>query len=89
MICMISPITGQPIDINRPGGGRGYGRGGGSGRTPMSAAPPGQQGHWQGGRTPIAAGDSNRTPAWNAGSARSKYIVFSYYMIACFFCFCC
>jgi transcription elongation factor SPT5 len=62
-----SPVTGQAIDMNRFGGGRG------GGRTPMSAAPPGMQDSWNGGRTPMAAADSGRTPAWRASSSRSKY----------------
>lgn len=66
------PVTGQAIDINRFGG-----RGGGS-RIPMSTGPPGYGGDsWQGNRTPMAAADSSRTPAWRANSGRSKYTPYS------------
>ncbi|KAM5447782.1 transcription elongation factor spt5 [Microsporum audouinii] len=63
------PVTGQPVDINRFGGGRG-----GAPRVPQSmatgrAGP--QDAAWQGGRTPIAMGDSSRTPAWRASSSRT------------------
>lgn len=56
------PISKQPLDMGR---GRGLGS-----RLPYgaSAAPP----SWQGGRTPMAAADSSRTPAWGgATSART------------------
>ncbi|KAJ5675547.1 Transcription elongation factor spt5 [Penicillium macrosclerotiorum] len=59
------PITKQSIDI----GGRGRGS-----RVPFasSAAPPGRDNGWQGSRTPMAAADSSRTPAWGgAASART------------------
>lgn len=62
-----SPVTGQPIDIYRGGKGQQ--------RTPYgaSAAPPARDG-WHGGRTPMAAADSSRTPAWGAAaSSRSKF----------------
>ncbi|KAK2738462.1 transcription elongation factor spt5 [Myotisia sp. PD_48] len=63
------PVTGQAIDINRFGGGRG-----GPSRVPQSMAT-GNAGlrdsAWQGGRTPIAAGDSSRTPSWRASSSRT------------------
>ncbi|CAI7563941.1 unnamed protein product [Penicillium pancosmium] len=61
------PITKQSLDV-----GRGRGGGGGS-RVPYgaSAAPPGRDGGWSGGRTPMAAGDSSRTPAWG-GAASSR-----------------
>ena len=61
-----SPVTGQAIDINRFGG-----RGGGS-RVPMSSGPGFGGDSWQGGRTPMAAASSSRTPAWKADSGRSK-----------------
>jgi transcription elongation factor SPT5 len=60
-------VTGATIDINRRGpprpgqGGRGYGNG---------PAPNGRD--WQGGRTPMASGAPERTPAWGGGS-RSTY----------------
>lgn len=66
----LSPITKQSLDV-----GRGRGGGGGS-RVPYgtSAVPPGRDGGWSGGRTPMAAGDSSRTPAWGgAASSRSKF----------------
>jgi transcription elongation factor SPT5 len=69
LICL-SPITKQSLDV-----GRGRGGGGGS-RVPYgaSAAPPGRDGGWSGGRTPMAAGDSSRTPAWGgAASSRSTF----------------
>ena len=58
------PVTGQTLDMSRKGGQRvPYG---------ASAAPPSG---WSGGRTPMAAADSSRTPAWGgASSARSKYL---------------
>lgn len=64
-----SPITGASIDLSRYGG-RGGG-GVGRGRTPhsSSAAPP----DWSGSRTPLAANDSSRTPAWRSSSSRSEY----------------
>lgn len=63
-----SPITGQTIDISRGKGGHRVPYGG-------SAAPPLREG-WQGGRTPMAAGDSSRTPAWGGpSSARSKLLL--------------
>lgn len=47
-------------------------RGRGGPRFPSAAAPHGDG--WQGSRTPMAAADSSRTPAWGgASSARSKY----------------
>ncbi|KAF3480906.1 uncharacterized protein GIQ15_06253 [Arthroderma uncinatum] len=64
------PVTGQPVDINRFGGG---GRGGGP-RIPQSMATGSagpQDAAWQGGRTPISMGDSSRTPAWRASSSRT------------------
>ena len=60
-----SPVTKQSLDV---------GRGRGGPRVPSSAAPPGSG--WQGGRTPMAAGDSSRTPAWGgAASSRSKSLI--------------
>ncbi|KAJ5090624.1 Transcription elongation factor spt5 [Penicillium argentinense] len=58
------PITNQPIHNF---GGRGRGS-----RVPFgsSTAPPRRDG-WQGGRTPMAAPDSSRTPAW-AGASSSR-----------------
>jgi transcription elongation factor SPT5 len=52
------PITKQSLDM---GGGRGRGS-----RTPFgsSGGPPSREGGWAGGRTPMAAADSSRTPAW-------------------------
>ena len=67
-----SPVTGQVIDINRFGG-----RGGGS-RVPMSSGPGYGGDSWQGGRTPMAAASSSRTPAWKADSGRSKHIDYLY-----------
>ncbi|PLB54610.1 transcription elongation factor spt5 [Aspergillus steynii IBT 23096] len=53
------PVTGQTVEM---------GRGRGGGRVP-SAAPPSS---WHGGRTPMGAMDSSRTPAWGgASSART------------------
>lgn len=58
-----SPVTGQTVDISR-------GRGGPRVPNGASAAPPSS---WSGGRTPMAAADSSRTPAWGGpSSARSK-----------------
>ncbi|KAL4804281.1 Spt5 C-terminal nonapeptide repeat binding Spt4-domain-containing protein [Aspergillus unguis] len=53
LLVVKDPVTGQTIDMSR---GRGP-------RAPQnsSAAPPSG---WQGGRTPMAAADSSRTPAW-------------------------
>ncbi|KAB8265854.1 transcription elongation factor Spt5 [Aspergillus pseudonomiae] len=60
LLVVKDPVTGQTIEM---------GRGRGGPRVP-SAAPPS---NWQGGRTPMAAADSSRTPAWGgASSARSK-----------------
>lgn len=58
------PVSKQPLDVGR-------GRGSGS-RVPYgaSAAPPTRDG-WSGGRTPMAAADSSRTPAWG-GAASSR-----------------
>lgn len=61
------PVTGQTVEM---------GRGRGGGRIPhgASAAPPSG---WQGGRTPMGAMDSSRTPAWGGvSSARSKFLLF-------------
>ncbi|PWY93509.1 transcription elongation factor SPT5 [Aspergillus sclerotioniger CBS 115572] len=56
------PVTGQTIDMGRGRGGPRVPHGGSGG--PPSA--------WQGGRTPMGAGDSSRTPAWGgASSART------------------
>ncbi|KAJ6080178.1 hypothetical protein PENARI_c012G09994 [Penicillium arizonense] len=60
------PITKQSLDM---GGGRGRGS-----RTPFgsSAGLPSREGGWAGGRTPMAAADSSRTPAWGgAGGSRT------------------
>lgn len=65
LLMFYSPVTKQSLDVGR---GRGS-------RVPFgaSAAPPGRD-SWQGGRTPMAAGDSSRTPAWGgAASSRSKF----------------
>lgn len=63
-----SPITGAPMDLNRLSGNRGN-----NSRVPFgaSAAPSGAN-EWQGSRTPMAANDSSRTPAWRGSSSRSK-----------------
>lgn len=59
------PVTGATMDMNRGKGGS---------RVPSSAGPPSA---WQGGRTPMAAADSSRTPAWGMGtSSRSKFAPF-------------
>ncbi|KAI9042635.1 transcription elongation factor spt5 [Aspergillus affinis] len=61
LLVVKDPITGQTVEMGR---GRGS-------RVPhgASAAPPSG---WQGGRTPMAAMDSSRTPAWGgANSART------------------
>lgn len=61
-----SPITGQTIDVSR---GKGPRTPFGSGAQPSAGRDP-----WQGGRTPMAAADSGRTPAWGASlSSRSKW----------------
>ncbi|KAL2870246.1 transcription elongation factor spt5 [Aspergillus lucknowensis] len=54
LLVVKDPVTGQTIDISRGRGGPRVPQGG-------SAAPPSG---WQGGRTPMAAADSSRTPAW-------------------------
>ncbi|KAH7379713.1 hypothetical protein BKA64DRAFT_234011 [Cadophora sp. MPI-SDFR-AT-0126] len=64
-------VTGQSIDLNSRGG-HGGGRGGftprgGSGRGGLGGSTPG--GGWDGGRTPMATGGNERTPAW--GTART------------------
>lgn len=60
LLVVKDPVTGQTIEM---------GRGRGGPRVPSAAPPSG----WQGGRTPMAAADSSRTPAWGgASSARSK-----------------
>ncbi|KAE8152608.1 transcription elongation factor spt5 [Aspergillus avenaceus] len=56
LLVIKDPVTGQTIDMSRGKGGP---------RVP-SAAPPSS---WQGGRTPMAAGDSSRTPAWGGPSS--------------------
>ncbi|KAL4953642.1 Spt5 C-terminal nonapeptide repeat binding Spt4-domain-containing protein [Aspergillus filifer] len=61
LLVVKDPITGQTIDISRGRGGPRVPQGG-------SAAPPSG---WQGGRTPMAAADSSRTPAWG-GLASSR-----------------
>ncbi|KAI2835055.1 hypothetical protein CBS11350_10322 [Aspergillus niger] len=53
------PVTGQTIDMGRGRGGPRVPHGGSGG--PPSA--------WQGGRTPMGAGDSSRTPAWGGPSS--------------------
>ncbi|KKK15633.1 transcription elongation factor SPT5 [Aspergillus rambellii] len=60
LLVVKDPLTGQTIDISRGKGGP---------RVPHgnSAAPPSG---WQASRTPMAAGDSSRTPAW--GGAMSS-----------------
>jgi transcription elongation factor SPT5 len=63
-----SPVSKQTLDMGR---GRGS-------RLPFNASggPPARDG-WQGGRTPMAAADSSRTPAWGgAASARSMFELF-------------
>jgi transcription elongation factor SPT5 len=59
-----SPISKQTLDI---GGGRP------GSRVPSYSGSGGQGGGWQGGRTPMAAADSSRTPAWGGSSSRSKF----------------
>ncbi|KAJ0421631.1 Spt5 C-terminal nonapeptide repeat binding Spt4-domain-containing protein [Aspergillus carlsbadensis] len=61
LLVVKDPITGQTIDMSRGRGGPRVPQGG-------SAAPPSG---WQGGRTPMAAADSSRTPAWG-GAASSR-----------------
>lgn len=66
LLVVKDPVTGQTVDMSR----------GGRPRVPQSqnasAAPPSG---WQGGRTPMAAVDSSRTPAWGAAaSSRSKFL---------------
>ncbi|KAL4929128.1 transcription elongation factor spt5 [Aspergillus undulatus] len=61
LLVVKDPVTGQTIDISRGRGGPRVPQGG-------SAAPPSG---WQGGRTPMAAADSSRTPAWG-GLASSR-----------------
>ncbi|CEL10756.1 Putative Transcription elongation factor SPT5 [Aspergillus calidoustus] len=61
LLVVKDPITGQTIDMSRGRGGPRVPQGG-------SAAPPSG---WQGGRTPVAAADSSRTPAWG-GAASSR-----------------
>ncbi|KAE8158991.1 transcription elongation factor spt5 [Aspergillus tamarii] len=59
LLVVKDPVTGQTIEM---------GRGRGGPRVPSAAPPSG----WQGGRTPMAAADSSRTPAWGgASSART------------------
>ncbi|GMF74303.1 unnamed protein product [Aspergillus oryzae] len=53
LLVVKDPVTGQTIEM---------GRGRGGPRVPSAAPPSG----WQGGRTPMAAADSSRTPAWGA-----------------------
>jgi transcription elongation factor SPT5 len=66
LLVVKDPITGQTIDMSRGRGGPRVPQGG-------SAAPPSG---WQGGRTPMAAADSSRTPAWGgATSSRSKCLL--------------
>jgi transcription elongation factor SPT5 len=55
LLVVKDPVTGQTIDI---------GRGRGGPRIPQNSAAP--TSGWQGGRTPMAAADSSRTPAWGA-----------------------
>ncbi|CBF85391.1 transcription elongation factor spt5 [Aspergillus nidulans FGSC A4] len=55
LLVVKDPVTGQTIDI---------GRGRGGPRVPQNSAAPSSG--WQGGRTPMAAADSSRTPAWGA-----------------------
>ncbi|KAL4922512.1 Spt5 C-terminal nonapeptide repeat binding Spt4-domain-containing protein [Aspergillus aurantiobrunneus] len=59
LLVVKDPVTGQTIDISR-------GRGGPRVPQGASAAPPSG---WHGGRTPMAAADSSRTPAWGAASS--------------------
>ncbi|OJI98142.1 hypothetical protein ASPVEDRAFT_37582 [Aspergillus versicolor CBS 583.65] len=54
LLVVKDPVTGQTIDISRGRGPPRVPQGG-------SAAPPSG---WQGGRTPMAAADSSKTPAW-------------------------
>ena len=64
LLVVKDPVTGQTIDI---------GRGRGGPRVPQNSAAPSSG--WQGGRTPMAAADSSRTPAWGAAmSSRSKFL---------------
>ncbi|KAJ5175190.1 Transcription elongation factor spt5 [Penicillium canariense] len=56
------PISKQPLDV---------GRGRGGSRGPYSGSAASSGGGWQGGRTPMAAADSSRTPAWG-GAASSR-----------------
>ncbi|KAJ5352635.1 hypothetical protein N7452_001609 [Penicillium brevicompactum] len=56
------PVSKQPLSMGR-------GRGGGMGsRTPFGSGGPARD-SWSGGRTPMAGGDSSRTPAWGGASA--------------------
>lgn len=67
-------FTGQTIDPNYRGGSGGA-KGGSAprgGRGGFGGATPG--GNWDGGRTPMAAGGVERTPAW--GTSRSKLFPF-------------
>lgn len=67
LLVVKDPVTGQTIDISRGRGAPRVPQGG-------SAAPPSG---WHGGRTPMAAADSSRTPAWGgATSSRSKFFQF-------------
>lgn len=62
-----SPVTGATVDMSR--GGKGGGQ-----RVPFSASAAPPTNSWQGGRTPMAAADSSRTPAWGGSmSARSEF----------------
>ena len=60
----ISPLTGQSIDLMTFSGGRGRG---GAGRGSYGGATP-QRNDWAGSRTPMAAGNDGRTPAWGMPS---------------------
>ncbi|CAG8412438.1 unnamed protein product [Penicillium salamii] len=56
------PVSKQPLSMGR-------GRGGGMGaRTPFGSGGPPRD-SWSGGRTPMAGGDSSRTPAWGGANA--------------------
>ncbi|RJE24222.1 hypothetical protein PHISCL_03432 [Aspergillus sclerotialis] len=54
------PVTGATIDISRGKGGP---------RIPSGAAAGPPTAGWQGGRTPMAAADSSRTPAWGLSTS--------------------
>ncbi|KAF9888798.1 transcription elongation factor spt5 [Aspergillus nanangensis] len=54
------PVTGATVDMSRGKGGQ---------RVPYGGSSGAPQSGWQGGRTPMAVGDSSRTPAWGMSSS--------------------